>query len=721
MRAERWAEAADAIAALGVADEATHTRLTLCRNLAALQAYRPAVYRAIAEAPENDCYSIIPAKGGVKTVALTQADARLVSLSGGNDPGASVQHIVGQLAPTIRAGQPICLAGIGDGYLLDWVAKNPPALPVGRPHAIVMIEPDARLVLACLMLHDYTGENGPIEQKRIRWYIGASACEDLKRDTLADVMLPFPTITARLGLQSKEIDARLAETMLEANRMKDRFIAEYAEYAKELTAEKLAELLGPNPPRKPRVLLMTTRFSTVLQFATRDSADAFRANGWDAHVLIEPSPHHAINRIAIAQAAAEFKPDVVFQLDHLRHEHGGVFPANVPFVCWIQDHLPNLTRIEAGQSITPRDFVLTNREHVYHKDYGYPLRQCIYLDKATRVPPMPASWDQDLHDLTFVSNCSREPKDLADQLVAKISNPIAANVIRRFADRTIERYDAGESLSTATEIREALSEIEREQGVELCKLVQMDQLMSAISHPFNDYLYRQQALRWATETAREMGLDIGLYGQGWEKNAEFAQFARGYAGYGEELEDLTRRTKINLQIVPFAATHQRLLDGLICGGFFLIREHAVNRIPAELTAFVEKHFDPSVQTTEHALRVISHQLREEFERLLGGYCRLIDVNDPVQRVRGFKERALAVKLPDLDEVCFSDRGSFRARVERFIQDRSARDAVMQTQRQFVMERFTYQAHIERIVDEMRDRIVGESTDEFCLPAKPQAA
>jgi hypothetical protein len=407
MRSERWADAAEALSQPVPMDEATATRVRLCRNLAALQEHRPEVYRAIADAPDNDCYSVIDAKGGVRTVAMTQASGRAISLSGGNDPLVSVQLVSQQLAPTIKQGQPICLAGIGDGYLLDWLAKNPPVLPVGRPHGVVMIEPDARLVLACLTLHDYTGTNGPIEQRRIRWHVGESACDDFKRDTLADLMLPFPTITARMGLRSKEIDARLGETMLEANRMKDRFIEEYASYAQQLTREKLIELLSSNPPRKPRVMLMTTRFSTVLQFATRDSADAFRANGWDAYVLIEPSPYHALNRIAIAQATAQFKPDVIFQLDHLRHEHGGIFPQNVPFVCWIQDHLPNLTRADAGRTITPRDFVLTNREHVYHKEYAYPLRQCIYLDKATRVPPMPAGWEQDGHESEGSGRCAR--------------------------------------------------------------------------------------------------------------------------------------------------------------------------------------------------------------------------------------------------------------------------------------------------------------------------
>jgi hypothetical protein len=133
----------------------------------------------------------------------------------------------------------------------------------------------------------------------------------------------------------------------------------------------------------------------------------------------------------------------------------------------------------------------------------------------------------------------------------------------------------------------------------------------------------------------------------------------------------------------------------------------VNRIPAELTAFVESHFDSSVQTIEEALRVVAPEQRGEFERLLAAYRRLIDVADPVHRVRNFKERSLVAKLPHLDDVCFSDRSSLKSLVERFVHDRAARDAVRQAQRDFVMDRFTYAAHLKRIVAEMRDRLVAE--------------
>ena len=72
-------------------------------------------------------------------------------------------------------------------------------------------------------------------------------------------------------------------------------------------------------------------------------------------------------------ALAEFKPDLVFQIDHLRHEHGDMFPPNLPFVCWVQDHLPQpddaARRADASGR---RDFVLTDAVPTYVDDVRLP-------------------------------------------------------------------------------------------------------------------------------------------------------------------------------------------------------------------------------------------------------------------------------------------------------------------------------------------------------------
>ena len=86
------------------------------------------------------------------------------------------------------------------------------------------------------------------------------------------------------------------------------------------------------PPRQPRALFLTTRFSTVLQYATRDAAAGFEQAGWETDILIEPTAHHRIMTVATRQRLATLKPDMIFQIDHQRSEHKSLVPDNLPFV-----------------------------------------------------------------------------------------------------------------------------------------------------------------------------------------------------------------------------------------------------------------------------------------------------------------------------------------------------------------------------------------------------
>src|SRR5262249_28729444 len=151
-------------------------------------------------------------------------------------------------------------------------------------------------------------------------------------------------------------------------------------------------------------MLITTRFSTVLQYSARDTADAFEQLGWDSLVIIEPTSAHGLNRVAIRQSLARFRPDLVFQIDHLRREWGDLLPANLPSVCWIQDHLANLTNTAAGQSVQQREFVLIPSAQRYVRNYDYPQDNCLEFRKLSRVPARPEHWENDGDDLVYISN-----------------------------------------------------------------------------------------------------------------------------------------------------------------------------------------------------------------------------------------------------------------------------------------------------------------------------
>ena len=83
----------------------------------------------------------------------------------------------------------------------------------------------------------------------------------------------------------------------------------------------------------------------------------------------------------------------------------------------------------------------------------------------------------------------------------------------------------------------------------------------------NNLLFRHQSLR---RSLLDMDIDLRLYGRGWENNPTFAKFARGVADHRGELPLIYQASRINLQVSPLGSLHQRVMEGLASGGFFLL-------------------------------------------------------------------------------------------------------------------------------------------------------
>jgi hypothetical protein len=288
--------------------------------------------------------------------------------------------------------------------------------------------------------------------------------------------------------------------------------------------------------------------------------------------------------------------------------------------------------------------------------------------------------------------------------------PAILALVRKCIDQILTIYAAGGSLSGYADVRDLVRRLSREQDVSL-SIASLRQLVSMLTHPLNDALYRQQGLTWAAEAARAQGMRLGLYGNGWDKHPILAEYARGPVQYGWELEELTRRTPINLQIVPFSCLHQRLLDGLIAGGFFLIRANPTDTRPRELLDFVSRHAPGGARTSEAVEASLPPSLRLEFSRLTTSAADFLcdgDGEDPVACVLAWRDAGMLVAdddvLPHYAEVSFQDRDSLGARIREYILDPTRRQVIAGAQRASVVGRFTYEAGMRRVVREIGRRI-----------------
>lgn len=713
MRRRRWTEAEWLFARLEPREAATEMKRCLSRNLAALQTRRPEIYQQLITLGATDAVGIAVSASGHPTILARRPDGTSISLSGGNDPLVAARNVLAEVKRLTPNGESVAVCGVGDGYLMQLLAKHPPELFMDTQQAVFVLEPQPQILLHALMIHDCADANGPIAQERFRWFIGADWHAQLDAAVEAQPSMGLPTIMLQQGFDGASIKSQVEagiNSLVARDAIAKREVEAY--YAR-ITPTELARVFGPSPARKPRVMLLTTRFSTVLQYSTCDTAEAFRELGWDAQVVIEPGPSHRLYQHTIRRVVADFKPDVVFQIDHLRREHRDLFPPGLPFVCWIQDHLSSLKAPSAAASITPNDFVLTDAAGVYSDTFGYPARQLIGLNKLTRVPS--ALPDAELgsgDDIVFVSGASHLPDQTLAARVAQYEGSSTGRLLLAEAGaRLIEIYRDGGFVPTWIELLEIVRTVGVERRLDVPK-VERETLAAWLFHPFNDSLYRQQALTWAADAADEMGATLALYGKGWERHPRLASYARGPVAYGTDLERLTRRSRINLQIVPYLCLHQRLLDGLVAGGFYLIRQHPADTEVGALLDFLNAHAGPAVRNVPDALTALPVEHVAEFHRRLAEVRPSLatsDGDDAVRIARQWAEIGLvrpgAPVLPDYVDTCFHDAASLRERLKRFLADPCARNDLRERQRASVVERFSYVSGMRRVIGEI-GRLIG---------------
>jgi hypothetical protein len=241
-----------------------------------------------------------------------------------------------------------------------------------------------------------------------------------------------------------------------------------------------------------------------------------------------------------------------------------------------------------------------------------------------------------------------------------------------------------------------------------------EQVGLALHHPLNNALYRQQTLEWAAAAADDLGLTLGLYGNGWDRHPMLSRFARGPVGYGKPLEELTRRSKINLQVVPYFFMHQRLLDGLAAGGFFLVRLSATDVLMRRLHAFLMSADLPaSVTDRRGALAALNPAGRADLETILaeGGALAGHDLIDPIELVRSAQAAGLlrgadggGELIPHLDQTGFKSADELTANIRTYLADESRRRRTAAEQWGFLEERFTYTAGIGRMTRWLADKL-----------------
>ncbi|MEW6573295.1 MAG: glycosyltransferase [Bacillota bacterium] len=423
------------------------------------------------------------------------------------------------------------------------------------------------------------------------------------------------------GQQEKEIQLLLEEAI----QFRTQDYADKLSRVRELAenhSEEYYRKLFLDRKNQVRVLFITCRFTTVLQYSIRDCTAACRELGIECDLLIEKSDIHRAFPGSWLEKIFEFKPDVIFQIDHFKWEYS-VVPQDYIYVTWVQDPLPHIFSNDSAAKLHWNDFVL-----VMAKAFRDDLIKLGYPEDNMLHQPMPVNPSiyykrnvpvaEKKHygaDITAVSHVG-DPEGKLAELFACYAGRYCGNhskddLLQFFKiayEITYGGIEKSEPVFTVEDYKKVLREAAGRCGV---KLEITEDLAYEFGFQVGNRLHRFIPLTWLAEHNHS----LKIWGKEWVSNKKLRNYAMGPAENGEELAKVLSCSKIALGLQPYTTMHPRVLEAMACGCLYLCRfipeEHDYDSIR---NYFVENEDFVFFYDKDDLLRKVDFYLKNEKER-----------------------------------------------------------------------------------------------------------
>lgn len=604
---------------------------------------------------------------------------------------------------------PYVFDGLGLGHFFERVYAATLDTFLGFSCALIVVEPSPAALAVVLHLHDW---RTLLADKRIFWLLGEgwpAALDDLWD---RDVDLPWPRQAFSVGWAAEPSGGRVVEIIRSAAgrrecQVRDSFQEVEGIYAGSDAAHwalRFEEALdGRGEPL--RVLAAVSTHTTFLQYAMRDAQRALENLGHSCVVLTESAPYQVLSPLTFHAAIRRLRPDVFLAIDHLRPEFGHIIPANLPILTWDQDQLPHVFTLDNMRRVARHDFLVGCSKSKWVQAGCLP-QQFLHA----RLPTCPEQFSGEplsaeeigkyACDVSYVSHASQTAQAFHQEQRAACSDERLAVFLDALFELMPEALDqfhvAGRELCDAL-----LARASRHCGFAVCDPELIGWLRSWYLWRLGDRMFRHQALEWVGEWAQSRGRVFRIYGNGWERHPTLSRFAAGPAQNGRELVCIHRASRINLQLMPAGFIHQRALDGLAAGGFFMTRwvpEDFRGRWLRSLVGLLDEcRIRNQIEVFASQDPRIKQAWIERFGELSWGQTE----TDLYQQAMLSAELEYPDEVfPDFERIAFDSKESFGERADDFLGDPNLREKIAGSMRAVVVERFSYRAAISHYLSAM---------------------
>ncbi|HUU83728.1 MAG TPA: hypothetical protein VM243_09510 [Phycisphaerae bacterium] len=691
----------------------------LGRNLDVL-VRRDERFAAIAEAwnAARDAYELYRTTDGNYQLCRRDSQNRRCWLGGLADHKQWAGRQPLQHDQRISMPNPYLLEGLGHGHYFRRVYDTTQDTFLGFSCALYVLERDPVAFAIALNLHDW---RQVFADPRVMVFVGHDCLDRLATVLEADPDLPLPLSCVQLPRWSPELDPKPIDTVsrITAQRRHSgdealaRIEAQYAGRDTRYWAKRFAEALGGQGPPL-RILSAVSIHTTFLQYSMRDAHHAFEQLGCRTRLLTEQSNHHVISETAYHRAIEEFDPDLFFLIDHLRGGHERLLPANLPMFTWDQDSLPQTFNRRVCATIGPLDVIAGLGKRHAVRALGVPRDKCLLAHVPTSLETFNPQRlpDHELApyacDVSYVSNASQTPEEFHDEQRGQLEDDAGRDVLDQLY-QMIRRAAGGPQIN-GHRGNELIHLIEGETGLQLA-----DEFRNWLSQWYLwrlvDRIFRHQTLDWVAQWATQRGRTLHLYGHGWDNHPTLGPFARGFARNGHELRCIHQASAINLQVFPGGFIHQRAIDGLASGGFFLTRRTMADMDGPVVRRLCRRCDDLGINSTRQLLESPDPELQAALRAYREWSADPMDPDDPtlLPDLRMQAEHFTAVDVfPRFKDIVFDDQASFVALADRFVDDADLRAELTGGMHQAVVKHFSYDRQMQRFLQFHADYLKGRA-------------
>lgn len=333
-------------------------------------------------------------------------------------------------------------------------------------------------------------------------------------------------------------------------------------------------------PEQPlRVLVPTCRYSTFVKHSASDLAEAFRAMGWEARVLMEPDDTSHLSSVAYLSEIATFQPDLVVLINYARVSVANFFPPTLPFVCWLQDAMPHQFDKGVAEQQGEYDFIVGYLHGELFREFGFSYDRAALFPVAVSTKKFHAGVVSDglrermACDIAYVSHHSETPAAMHERLVREASakEPLAARIFEELRAPVSEIALDPMYRIPSLELRVATQQAARRVLGSEPPEGTITLITRQYCFPMADRLVRHQTLAWTLGIAERRGLRFRVYGRGWDKHPTLAPHAQPELAHDEELRASYQCAAVHLHASSNWLLHQRIMECALSGGLPLTR------------------------------------------------------------------------------------------------------------------------------------------------------